>query len=266
MGRLLRGAASCWGSGSRKPEQAVRPSKPKISRRRARITAPPWPRRAPQRGLSGVRDSSWRAYGTAEGPCLTFCVLDDATVLTDRPRRPMPRRMAPGLTKPGPDPVFAAQPTTPPPRSSAPGRWPRSRAGATTAGPGACSPRARELNSHIPRLPGGPQGSGPSSASPPFFGEETEAVDYAVGPGRLWASVPATLAWLEHLTRPAPPHAPALRQPWSTSLLVTWGQLREHTSKRVRPKRPFARSLRPPWATAADWPGDELARVPTPRP
>jgi len=57
-------------------------------------------------------------------------------------------------------------------------------------------PRERAQPAH-PRLPDGRKTLPKQRPAYIVFGEETEAIDYAVGAGGLWASVPGALAWLE---------------------------------------------------------------------
>ncbi len=57
--------------------------------------------------------------------------------------------------------------------------------------------QARELNPHIPDYLAGRKTPPEQRPAYTVFGEETEAIDYAAGTRRLWASVPGALDWLE---------------------------------------------------------------------
>jgi tetratricopeptide (TPR) repeat protein len=57
--------------------------------------------------------------------------------------------------------------------------------------------QARELNPHIPDYLAGRKTLPEQRPAYTVFGEETEAIDYAAGTRRLWASVPGALDWLE---------------------------------------------------------------------
>ncbi len=73
---------------------------------------------------------------------------------------------------------------------------------------------AREANPHVGAFLTGRKGStGAAPRSTSGLGDETEAVDYAVGATALWTSVPGALAWLQHRY----PDTPGESQPPSRS-------------------------------------------------